>query len=418
MSVELNLKNNLLNELKADSSCHYQDTIILKLPVEILSKFFESLPLKDLVNATVTCKSWKILSKQLLVKDRKKIYSMGELQGLSWCECAGASKNARAIYENKIAELALRAFPPPATPQFNILSIGSGKLLQELTLISLLASKGFQSIQLDLVDPSIEEAKVRKLQEIFDHYLPASVRISYTKSTQVADVVQGKDYHFCYAIDFEAITYSSDAWHTIFEALEHLDPKGFIYVQKYAEEQIITANEFIQKNESPFRISYLRMGEGHNVSLLITAMTRFFEKLKDGYKKYEFYANEPAKTFSELESFLVNHQKVVQKFNLEFSFHAYSQEIAVDLLHLNVNHDKPLSEKILSYDFDIKRAKHLEITNINDFDFSYIINGRRDPFFYNLANQYQIPVTKLMPRQGSLTYLNKKIAEAGVESSK
>ncbi|HVW99026.1 MAG TPA: hypothetical protein VHA52_01085, partial [Candidatus Babeliaceae bacterium] len=127
--------------------------------------------------------------------------------GASECACVNTGAYDRLItdrrynFENAIIQ-DLRQQISNKDQTVRIMSLGCGRLLQEIILIGRLILEGFSSIDMTLVDFWEEDKIFQKCRDFFDQTFP-EITISWTRAKTVSDISPKMRFDLIYAIDFD-----------------------------------------------------------------------------------------------------------------------------------------------------------------------------------------------------------------------
>lgn len=162
---------------------------------------------------------------------RERWIAKGNKCGLRACECGSHELWMRELIENTILKKIVRIHPV-CEKKLNVLSIGSGRLLQDYLLLKKMMYVGYTGIDITMVDPVLtDKTKLGILAIIIDkinrknrHHISIQ---GYEKMQTCLEGDPSKKYHLIYAVDFEKVPFKSKM---LWQIRSCLAEGGLLYV--------------------------------------------------------------------------------------------------------------------------------------------------------------------------------------------
>lgn len=148
---------------------------------------------------------------------------------LSMCMCGPKLK--RVENELDFLRALIKRYPPHPSFELCLMSVGSGKLLQDWVLLQQLAEIGYSKIYLHLVDPLTTEGDVVVLRALIDIYLKNSITIIHTQC-KPEHIEECRPFHAIYAMDLDPLSEFPEAeevWYSLTLASDCLKERGLIF---------------------------------------------------------------------------------------------------------------------------------------------------------------------------------------------
>ncbi len=149
---------------------------------------------------------------------------------LSMCMCR--SKLKRVENELDFLRTLIKRYPPHPSFELCLMSVGSGKLLQDWVLLQQLAEIGYSKIYLHLVDPLTTEGDVAVLGSLIFIHLKDSVTIIHTQC-KPERIEECRPFHAIYAMDLDPLSDFPEAeavWYSLTLASECLREHGLLFL--------------------------------------------------------------------------------------------------------------------------------------------------------------------------------------------
>lgn len=309
--------------------------------------------------------------------ERDVIIQKGKDAGLDWCTCTNCDSNFRREVENSIVEKVLQTLPLNTVDSHKILSIGSGNLLQDLVLINELIKKGYKNFTLDLIDPLLNNDKVTILKNFFTDHFNIQININVIDNIGNSN---NKNYHICYAIDFDAATYNVETWDTLLAGITNLSENAVFHIDsKNFFNYTFNSNEIpCEINNVPFNMVLLSQQINQEM-MFISLAINIIKNILSGKNniKIEFLVYEGnIRLFKMQVKFL---DEFLKKFKTAFENHLKIEVVKknniseisekINLFHIlrkKVNPEEPLTELIDYYKSILNTTDLLEISGVYD----------------------------------------------------
>jgi hypothetical protein len=249
--------------------------------------------------------------KEMVAKKRKHWIVKGKAAGLKACTCYTHSLEAREGIESAIVDQIKENFSELKERQLLIMSVGSGKLLQDYILMKKLIFLGFKNIELTLIDPLLEKKNVDALIQLVNAKnsnkgFNVSIQSFQNSEKCLSEDVQ-KKYHAIYGIDF--IDLPSN-WEMFLKAKERLNKVGFIYLSCRNSRICMKEESFILKNchgeERKWLTNFVEKNDfllrnNEKIKIAVSSLVLFEDKLFDslavligkGFKLFDVHLKWP-----------------------------------------------------------------------------------------------------------------------------
>ncbi len=157
---------------------------------------------------------------------------------LALCAC-NASDKYRAEHEKDFLRTIIERYPPHPSFELCLMSLGSGKLMQDWLLLQQLEQAGYKKVYLHLIDPATTQEMVHSLNNLISIYLKNSVAIVHSQAYLDPENIEVcRPCHAIHALDFDSILYfpcQQGAWKSLLTASECLRDHGLLFCSAFGE---------------------------------------------------------------------------------------------------------------------------------------------------------------------------------------